>query len=96
MVGKSVTVNLADGLKNGMQALIGMSMMIHVSPHLSFVLISMMAPISIAAVVYGRYIKKLSKETQQSLADSMKIAEEKFAQIRTVKAFCRENQEIQK
>lgn len=76
--------------------MVGMGMMMHVSPMLSFVLISMMAPISIGAVVYGRYIKGLAKQTQHHMAESMKIAEEKMSNIKTVKSFCKESLEMQK
>lgn len=42
---------------------------------------------AIGAVVYGRYVKRLSLKTQRAMGDMVAFAEERLAAIRTVHAF---------
>ncbi|KAK4057664.1 ATP-binding cassette permease mdl1 [Microbotryomycetes sp. JL221] len=44
-------------------------------------------PISIAAVFYGRFLKKLSRKTQKAVGDMVAVSEERLGAIRTVQAF---------
>lgn len=44
-------------------------------------------PISIAAVYYGRFLKKLSRKTQKSVGEMVAVSEERLGAIRTVHAF---------
>lgn len=47
------------------------------------------------AVIYGRYVRKITKRVQDTLADSTKIAEERIANVKTVKMFGHESREMQ-
>uniref|UniRef100_A0A673T941 ATP binding cassette subfamily B member 10 n=1 Tax=Suricata suricatta TaxID=37032 RepID=A0A673T941_SURSU len=67
-----------------------------VSPQLAIFVLSVVPPISILAVIYGRYLQKLSKATQDSLAQATQLAEERIGNIRTVRAFGKEITEIEK
>ncbi|XP_016050625.2 ATP-binding cassette sub-family B member 10, mitochondrial [Erinaceus europaeus] len=96
LLGRSVTENLSDGLRAGAQASVGISMMFFVSPTLATYVLSVVPPISILAVIYGRYLRKLTKVTQDSLAQATQLAEERIGNIRTVRAFGKEMTEIQK
>lgn len=96
LLGRSVTENLSDGLRAGAQAFVGIGMMFFVSPHLATFVLSVVPPISILAVIYGRYLRKLTKITQDSLAQATQLAEERFGNIRTVRAFGKEMTEIEK
>ncbi|XP_039097207.1 ATP-binding cassette sub-family B member 10, mitochondrial [Hyaena hyaena] len=96
LLGRSVTENLSDGLRAGAQASIGIGMMFFVSPHLAIFVLSVVPPISILAVIYGRYLQKLSKVMQDSLAQTTQLAEERIGNIRTVRAFGKEITEIEK
>ena len=51
-------------------------------------------PVALWAVWMGRKVKKTSKDVQDALAQSTHIAEEKISNIRTVKAFGKEDQEM--
>ncbi|EDV24013.1 uncharacterized protein TRIADDRAFT_57058 [Trichoplax adhaerens] len=94
VVGLSITNNLSDGLRALMQVSIGASMMIYVSPYLATVGIGMVAPLSIVLILYGRYLKTLSEKTQNALAASTEIAEEKISNFTTVRAFANEMKEL--
>ncbi|XP_053768905.1 ATP-binding cassette sub-family B member 10, mitochondrial isoform X3 [Desmodus rotundus] len=96
LLGRSVTENLSDGLRAGAQASVGIGMMFFVSPHLATFVLSVVPPISILAVIYGRYLRKLTKVTQDSLAQATQLAEERIGNIRTVRAFGKESTEIEK
>ncbi|KAM7050153.1 ATP-binding cassette sub-family B member 10, mitochondrial isoform 1-T1 [Molossus nigricans] len=96
LLGRSVTENLSDGLRAGAQASVGIGMMFFVSPHLATFVLSVVPPVSILAVIYGRYLRKLTKVTQDSLAQATQLAEERIGNIRTVRAFGKETTEIEK
>ncbi|KAJ1066572.1 hypothetical protein K5549_019705, partial [Capra hircus] len=96
LLGRSVTENLSDGLRAGAQASVGIGMMFFVSPKLATFVLSVVPPVSIIAVLYGRYLRKLTKVTQDSLAQATQLAEERIGNIRTVRAFGKETTEIEK
>ncbi|ELK05060.1 ATP-binding cassette sub-family B member 10, mitochondrial [Pteropus alecto] len=95
LLGRSVTENLSDGLRAVAQASVGSGMMFFVSPHLAAFVLSVVPPVSILAVLYGRYLRKLSKRTQDSLAQATQLAEERIGNIRTVRAFGKEMAEVE-
>ncbi|XP_027803785.2 ATP-binding cassette sub-family B member 10, mitochondrial isoform X1 [Marmota flaviventris] len=96
LLGRSVTENLSDGLRAGAQASVGIGMMFFVSPALATFVLSVVPPMSILAVAYGRYLRNLSKATQDSLAQATQLAEECIGNIRTVRAFGKEVAEVEK
>lgn len=96
LLGRSVTENLSDGLRAVAQASVGVGMMFFVSPKLAAFVLSIVPPLAIVAVIYGKYLRKLSKLTQDSLADATQLAEERIGNIRTVRAFGKEMLEMMK
>ncbi|XP_004692999.1 PREDICTED: ATP-binding cassette sub-family B member 10, mitochondrial, partial [Condylura cristata] len=96
LLGRSVTENLSDGLRAVAQASVGISMMFFISPTLATFVLSVVPPISILAVIYGRYLRKLTKDKQDSLAQATQLAEERIGNIRTVRAFGQEMTEMDK
>lgn len=96
LLGHSVTENLSDGLRAGAQASVGIGMMFFVSPSLATFVLSVVPPISILAVIYGRYLRRLTKARQDSLAQATQLAEERIGNIRTVRAFGKEMTEMEK
>lgn len=95
VLGNSVTENLSDGLRAVGQASAGIGMMFCVSPQLAMFVLGIVPPVAILAVFYGRYLRKISGVTQDSLADATQLAEERIGNIRTVRAFAKENSELQ-
>ncbi|XP_051469721.1 ATP-binding cassette sub-family B member 10, mitochondrial [Apus apus] len=96
LLGRSVTENLSDGLRAGAQASVGVGMMFFVSPSLAAFVLSVVPPLAVLAVIYGRYLRKLTKMTQDSLAEATQLAEERIGNIRTVRAFGQEVAEMEK
>uniref|UniRef100_A0A4W3I9A0 ATP-binding cassette sub-family B member 10, mitochondrial n=1 Tax=Callorhinchus milii TaxID=7868 RepID=A0A4W3I9A0_CALMI len=96
LLGRSVTVNLSDGLRAVAQAAAGVGMMFYVSPQLAMFVLGIVPPLALFSVFYGRYIRKLTKLTQNSLAGATQLAEERIGNIRTVRAFGKENVELEK
>ncbi|KAH0554353.1 ATP-binding cassette sub-family B member 10, mitochondrial-like [Cotesia glomerata] len=96
LVSAAVTSNISDGLRSSIMTLAGVSMMFYVSPQLACVGLAIVPPITGLAIVYGRFVKKISKDVQNSLAILATTAEEKISNIRTVKAFAQENNEIKR
>ncbi|EPZ33735.1 P-loop containing nucleoside triphosphate hydrolase protein [Rozella allomycis CSF55] len=94
IVGKSLTSQLNDGLRATCQTIIGVAMMTAVSPYLSFVVLSIVSPIALSAVAYGRYVRKLGSDTQTAISKAMEIADERLSSIKTVKAFGNETREL--
>lgn len=93
LVGRSISQNLSDGLRSTIQAAGGIGMMFYVSPYLAAVGLSVVPAVSVFAVSFGRYIKKLTRKVQDTLADATQVAEEKLSNIRTVRAFAQESKE---
>lgn len=68
-------------------------MMLVVSPKLTGIMMVIVPPVVIFAIVYGRYVKGLSRKTQTALSEITKVAEERISSIRTVQAFAKEKSE---
>lgn len=96
LVGKAVTDNVSDGLRAVAQSVAGVSMMFYVSPKLASIVLGIVPPVAIAIVIYGRYLRNITKRTQDSLAGSTQVAEERISNIRTVRAFGQEMKEIER
>ncbi|XP_066257556.1 ATP-binding cassette sub-family B member 10, mitochondrial [Euwallacea similis] len=95
IVGQALSQNISDGLRSTVMVLAGTSMMFYMSAKLTFVGLAIVPPVAGVAVIYGRYVRGISRRLQDSLADSTKVAEEKISNMRTVKAFAQEPREIQ-
>lgn len=96
LVGKAVTDNVSDGLRAVAQSVAGVSMMFYVSPKLASIVLGIVPPVAIAIIIYGRYLRNITKRTQDSLAGSTQVAEERISNIRTVRAFGQEMKEIER
>ncbi|KAG9043439.1 ATP-binding cassette permease mdl1 [Tulasnella sp. UAMH 9824] len=87
IVGESVTQNLSDGLRSAVMASVGLGAMFWLSPTMTLLMLAIVPPISLGAVFYGRYIKRISNQTQEALGDMSKVAQESLHSLRTVQAF---------
>lgn len=61
-----------------------------ISPRLSLVMLSTFPIIIVGVMFFGRFIKKMSKKTQEVLADSNIIVEETLHNVKVVKSFTNE------
>lgn len=64
------------------------------SPRLCFIMLSVVPIVAIIAVFFGKFIKKVAKETQDASAKSNSVLEESLMGINNVKAFANEFFEI--
>ncbi|KAL7418586.1 ATP-binding cassette permease mdl1 [Cryptotrichosporon argae] len=87
ILGDSVTSNLSDGLRAIIAATVGIGAMFWISAKLTMVMLCVVPPISLGAVFYGRYLRKLSGLTQEALGEMSKTAEEKLNAFKTVAAY---------
>ncbi|XP_012233488.2 ATP-binding cassette sub-family B member 10, mitochondrial [Linepithema humile] len=94
LISSAVTSNVSDGLRSAIMAVTGVSMMFYVSPTLALLGLAIVPPVVIVAVIWGRVLKRVSKDLQNSLAVLNTTAEERISNIRTVKAFAQERREI--
>lgn len=96
IVGKSLTQNVSDGLRAAVSATAGVAMMSYVSVKLTGIMMLIVPPIAIGAIFYGRYVRKLSRKTQQALGDLTKVSEERLGNVRTAQAFAGEQMEVRR
>ncbi|KAF9228497.1 hypothetical protein BS17DRAFT_851606 [Gyrodon lividus] len=96
IVGESVTQNLSDGLRAVVMSSVGLGAMFYLSPTLTFLMLGIVPPVSLGAVFYGRYLKKLSNQTQEAMGEMTKVAQESLSALRTVQAFNANGQEQEK
>uniref|UniRef100_A0A672GJ38 ATP-binding cassette, sub-family B (MDR/TAP), member 10 n=1 Tax=Salarias fasciatus TaxID=181472 RepID=A0A672GJ38_SALFA len=94
VVGRSITDNLSDGLRAVAQAAAGVSMMFYVSPNLANFVLLIVPPMVLFAIIYGRYLRTIAKRTQDALAQTTQLAEERISNVRTVRAFGKELSEV--
>ncbi|KAF9243225.1 P-loop containing nucleoside triphosphate hydrolase protein [Melanogaster broomeanus] len=96
IVGESVTQNLSDGLRAVVMSSVGLGAMFYLSPTLTVMMLGIVPPVSLGAVFYGRYLKKLSNQTQEAMGEMTKVAQESLSALRTVQAFNANAQEQEK
>lgn len=87
IVGESLTRELSEGLRALATVVVGVGMMVYISAKLTAVMLVIVPPSAIGAVIYGRYLKKLSRRTQKKVGEMIAVAEERLSSIRTVQAF---------
>ncbi|KAJ7072757.1 P-loop containing nucleoside triphosphate hydrolase protein [Mycena amicta] len=93
IVGESVTQNLSDGLRAVVMSTVGLGAMFYLSPKLTVLMMVVVPPVSLGAVFYGRYLRKLSNQTQEAVGEMTKVATESLSALRTVQAFNAYDQE---
>ncbi len=86
----AVSVNISMGLRNLGQVIGGLIFMFYTSWKLSALMLLLIPPIALAAALFGKRIRKYSKESQLALAEASIVAEETISGVRTVKSFGQE------
>ncbi len=88
------TFTLAELLRQVLILLIGLPMIFILFPRLTIFMILTFPVLILSALFFGRFIRRLSKKTQDQLADSNIIVEETLHSIAVVKSFTNEVFEI--
>lgn len=85
---------LAEMLRQLLTLIFGTAILFYLAPTLTGFMLLTFPVLVIAALVFGKYIRKLSKKTQDKLAEANVVVEESLQSISIVKAFTNELFEI--
>lgn len=86
----TLTTTIAEFLRQFLLIIGGITFLLIISPKLTLLMLSIVPVVAIAAVVFGRFIKKTAKEVQEKVSESNTIIEETLQGITNVKAFANE------
>ncbi len=90
MLQDTFSTTLAELFRQIATLIIGVVVIFYIAPKLTFFMLLTFPLLVLSALVFGKSIRKLSKETQDKLADSNTIVEESLQAIHVVKAFTNE------
>jgi ABC transporter fused permease/ATP-binding protein len=91
---ETLTSTLAEFLRQISMVVGGIIILAVTSVKLTLFIIAVIPTMMILALIFGRYIRKYSKQVQSEVAESNTIVEETLQAIQTVKAFANEFFEI--
>jgi ATP-binding cassette subfamily B protein len=89
----AVSANISIGLRSVAQIAGGIGFLLWTSPVLTGLMLAVVPPIALGGVLYGRRVRKLSRDVQDALASANEVAEEAISGIRTVRSFAAEGAE---
>ncbi|KAK7753119.1 ATP-binding cassette permease mdl1 [Diatrype stigma] len=96
IVAKATTQNLSDGLRALVSGMTGLTLMVYISPSLTTIILYAAPLIGTSAFLYGRVVRKLSRDMQKNVGTLTKIAEERLGNVKTAQAFVGEQQEVRR
>lgn len=88
------TTTLAEFLRQILTIVGGVALLATISVKLTGFMLLIVPVIAVIAIIFGRFIKKLSKDTQNAVADSNVVVEESLQAISSVKSFTNEKFEV--
>jgi ABC-type multidrug transport system fused ATPase/permease subunit len=91
---ETFTTTLAQFIRQVITIIGGIALLLIISPKLTLFMLLLVPLAAFLAWIFGTYIRKLSKKTQQAIAESNTIVEETLQAIANVKAFANEAFEI--
>lgn len=91
---ETFTITLAEFIRQIIIIFGGITILLFQSPQLTLFMLSVVPLVVIIAVVFGRFIRKFSKDVQKNVAESNTIVEETLQGIFNVKAYTHEFLEI--
>lgn len=90
----AVTTVFAEILRGVLTLIIGIGFILYISAKMTLLMLSVVPVIVVIALVFSKFIRKLSREAQDQLADSSTVVQETLQGITNVKAFSNEWYEI--
>ncbi len=84
------STTLAEFLRQIITLVVGIGVLAWLAPRLSLIMLASIPVVVLVAMVFGRYIRKISKDRQAQIADSNTIAEEVLQNFQIVKSFTNE------
>lgn len=94
VVSRSMTQNVSDGFKAIICGGVGIGMMINISASLTSALFLFAPPLLVGALIYGKKIRMISRELQESTGNLTKVSEEQLSGVKTIQAFVAEGKEL--
>jgi ABC-type multidrug transport system fused ATPase/permease subunit len=94
MLQETFSSTIAEFARQSIVILVGLAALFYLSTELALIMLGIVPLAAIAAVFFGRFIKRLSKKAQDQAAASNVVIEESFSGIGVVKAFTNEWLEI--
>jgi len=88
------TTTIAEFLRQFITIPVGMFFLLFISFRLTVFMIAVIPIVAIIGIFFGKYIKKLSKEAQDDIADANTVVDETLHGIASVKAYANEFFEI--
>ncbi|MCW3071505.1 MAG: putative multidrug export ATP-binding/permease protein [Bacteroidetes bacterium] len=86
----TLTTTIAEFLRQFILVIGGIIFLLVISPQLTLLMLTIVPVVAVAAVIFGRFIRKTSKEVQEKIAESNTVIEETLQGISNVKAFANE------
>jgi ABC transporter fused permease/ATP-binding protein len=87
---ETLTTTIAELIRQVLTIFIGIALLSYISVKLTLLMLGLVPVVILIAIIFGRFIKRLSKEAQEKVAESNTIVEETLQGITTVKAFANE------
>jgi len=87
------TTGITTLLRLSVQTLGALTIIIVTNPKLTALMVLIVPTVIFSAVLYGRYIRSISTQVQDRLADANSVLEETLSAIRIVQSFVRESYE---
>jgi len=72
----------------------GVIILLYLTPKLTAVMLAVLPPVFLGGWFYGKWVKRLSRSVQDLLSKVAQFAEERISNVRTVKAFTKEDLEL--
>ena len=91
-----LTTTLAEFIRQSLVVIVGIGFIFTLSWKLSLIMLAVIPIAAITAMIFGKFIKKLSKLTQDETAKSNNILEEALVGIKSLKAYTNEFLELKK
>ena len=91
-----ISITLAEFLRQIVTLFVGIGIIFYTSPKLTLFMLGTFPILIVVAFVFGKQLRKISKSTQDKLAEANVVVEETFQAISMVKAFVNEWFEIRR
>ena len=86
--------NLAEFIRQIITICCSLIFIFYLEPKLALIMLAVVPVVAVGAVIFGKFIKKMSKQAQDAAAESNSILEEALIGIKNVKSFANEQFEM--
>ena len=85
--------SITEVIRVGLMLVGGLTIILITNPRLTLVMLAIVPVLFLSATIYGRYVKRISTQVQDKVADSISVIQEALSAIRLVQSFVREEYE---